>query len=113
MLAEETGYDRTAMTGIPTKRQIALRGVLLAVAVAAVLGVIVFGAASLTGAAPGDALKAAAVIGLGYMLLNLVVLAVGLVFQPSRSWAVGAALATPVIVAAVGFGYTIFLSYPL
>ena len=98
---------------MPTKPQIAFRGAALALAVAAVIGLIVFGAASLMGAAVGDGLKAAAVIGLGYLLLNLVVLAVGLMLQPSPNWAVGAALATPVIVAALGFGYTIFLSYPL
>ena len=101
------------MTTIPPKRQIAIRGVLLAVAVAAVIGLIVFGAAQLMGAALGDGIKAAVVIGLGYLLLNLVVLGVGLVMGPSRSWAVGAALATPVIVAAIGFGYSIFLAYPL
>lgn len=101
------------MTSIPTKRQIAIRGVLLALAVAAAIGLIVFGTAEFMGAALGDGVKAAVVIGLGYLLLNLVVLAVGLMFRPSRTWAVGAALATPVIVAAIGFGYTIFLSYPL
>ncbi len=98
---------------MPTKPQIALRGAALALAVAAVIAVTVFGAASLMGAALGDGVKAAAVIGLGYFLLNVTVLAVGLALGPSRSWAVGAALATPVIVAAIGFGYTIFLSYPL
>lgn len=101
------------MTTNPTKAQIAIRGVLLALAVAAAIGLIVFGAAQFMGASLGDGVKAAAVIGLGYLLLNLIVLAVGLAYRPSRSWAVGAALATPVIVAAIGFGYTIFLSYPL
>ncbi|MEP7379143.1 MAG: hypothetical protein ABI725_06210 [Chloroflexota bacterium] len=101
------------MTPVRTRGQIAIRGVFLALVVAAILGLIVFGAAQLVGATLGDGIQAAAVVALGYLLLNLLVLAIGLLFKPSSSWAVGAALATPVIVAAIGFGYTIFLSYPL
>jgi hypothetical protein len=101
------------MNSTPSRSQIALRGVLVALVVAAVIALIVFGAAQLMGAAVGDGVKAATAVGLSYLVVNLVVLAAGLVFRAPGNWAVGAALATPVIVAAIGFGYTIFLAYPL
>ena len=92
--------------------QIALRGTLIAVAVAALLGVVVFGAVMLMGGDAGDAMVAVVYVALSYLALNLVILGVGLFFRPSRSWAVGAALATPVIVSAIGFGYVAFRSVP-
>jgi hypothetical protein len=53
------------------------------------------------------------VTGVGFLWLNVTILTVGLWFRPQRSWAIGACLATPVVLAAVGFGYSIFLAYPL
>ena len=53
------------------------------------------------------------VTGIGFFWLNLVVLTIGLWFKPTRGWAVGACLATPVIVAAIGFGYAAYRAWPL
>ena len=94
------------------KGRIAVRGTLIALAVAAVIGAVVFGAVMLIGGNAGDALRALGYVALGYLGLNLVVLAVGLVVRPSESWAVGAALATPVVLAAIGFGYAAYLRVP-
>jgi hypothetical protein len=101
------------MTDVPGIRHIAVRGGLIALAVSAVLGVVVFAAVVLITGNTNDALRPAAYMALGYLALNLIVLGVGLVARPSGAWAIGAALATPVILAAIGFGYTIFLARPL
>jgi hypothetical protein len=100
------------MTPSLTRGPIAVRGTLIAGAVAAVIGFIVFGVVMLMGGTSADALRAAGYLALGYLLLNLSVLVIGLVVRPSASWAVGAALATPVILAAIGFGYTAYLGVP-
>lgn len=50
-------------------------------------------------------------VGAGFFWLNLVILAIGLWFKASGGWAVGALAATPVVIAAVGFGFTAFNSY--
>ena len=92
--------------------RIAVRGTLIALAVAAMIGAMVFGAVMLIGGNVGDALRALGYVALGYLTLNLVVLAVGLVMRPSERWAVGAALATPVVLAAIGFGYAAYLRVP-
>ena len=98
------------MTHTPGTRHTAIRGALIALVVAAVIGAVVFAAVMLISGRPADALTAAAYLALGYAVLNLVVLLVGLWFRPSESWAIGAAVATPVILAAIGFGYTAYLS---
>ena len=79
---------------------------------AAVIGLIVFASVLLIGGTVGDAVVATAYVAGLYLSLNLIVLAVGLFFRPSSSWAVGAALATPVILAAIGFGYAAYRSVP-
>jgi hypothetical protein len=100
------------MTPSSTRGRIAVRGTLIALAVAAVIGAVVFAVVMLMGGTSADALRAASYLALGYLLLNLTVLVIGLVVRPSASWAVGAALATPVILAAIGFGYTAYLGVP-
>jgi hypothetical protein len=50
-------------------------------------------------------------VGAGFFWLNSVILATGLWFKASGGWAVGALAATPVVIAAVGFGFTAFNSY--
>ena len=77
-----------------------------------VVGLIVVAAVMLMSGKIGDALLAAAYVAVSYLSLNVVVLTVGLWFKPSVSWAVGAALATPVILAAIGFGYAAYRSVP-
>ncbi|MDL2335952.1 MAG: hypothetical protein QFC55_07975, partial [Chloroflexota bacterium] len=94
----------------PGQRHIGRRGGLIALAVAVALGAIAFAAVMLISGKNEDALLAAGFVGFGYLGLNLTVLAIGLWFKPAESWAVGAALATPVVVAAIGFGYSIFRS---
>ena len=101
------------MTDTPGTRHIAVRGALIALAVSAVLGAVLFAAVMLITGKSDDALRAAGYLALGYLALNLIVLGVGLVARPSGAWAIGAALATPVILAAIGFGYSIFLAKPL
>ncbi|MEA2677246.1 MAG: hypothetical protein QOJ81_1387 [Chloroflexota bacterium] len=97
----------------PSSRgQIAVRGTLIALAVAAVIGAVVFAAVMLISGKVDDALVALSYVALGYLVLNLVVLGVGLSFRPSPSWAVGAALATPIILAAIGFGYAAYRAVP-
>jgi hypothetical protein len=59
-----------------------------------------------------DALLAVGYVAVGYLCLNLAILAVGMWFKPSEGWAVGAALATPVILAAIGFGYAAYRAVP-
>ena len=100
------------MTRPPGTSHTAIRGALIAIAVAAVVGGVVFGAVMLISGRVDDALTAAGYLALGYLLLNLIVLVVGLWFRPSESWAIGAAVATPVILAAIGFGYTAYLAVP-
>jgi hypothetical protein len=90
----------------------ALRGALIALGAAAILGAVVFGVVMLMSGSVADAVRATAYVAPGYLALNLVVLGVGLVVKPSESWAVGAAVATPVILAAIGFGYTAYLAVP-
>jgi hypothetical protein len=98
----------------PHTRRLALRGAAIALVVSLALVVIIFVLATLfLGATPAVALTAGGVIGLVYLLLNLVVLAVGLWFKPSDSWPIGSALSTPVIVAAIGFGYAAYRAWPL
>jgi hypothetical protein len=98
----------------PDTRRLALRGAAIALGVALVLTVSVFVLAMVfLNATPAVGLIAGGTIGLTYLLLNLVVLAIGLWFKPSDSWSVGSALATPVIVAAIGFGYAAYRAWPL
>jgi hypothetical protein len=98
----------------PSSRvQIALRGTLIALVAAGVVGAVLFAAVMLIGGNFDDAVRAGSYVAAGYLALNLAVLLVGLLVRPSESWAVGAALATPVVVAAIGFGYSIFRGYPL
>lgn len=101
------------MTDTPSTRQIAVRGTLIAIAVAAVIGGFMFAAVLLVTGKLDDAARVAAYLALGYLALNLVVLGLGLIARPSASWAIGAALATPVILAAIGFGYSIYSAYSL
>lgn len=96
----------------PRVRSVALRGVLIALGVAAGIGLIVFLSAALLGLAVNDVVRVVAIVAGGYLLLNLAILAVGLFFKPTASWAIGAAVATPVIVAAIGFGWTIYKAIP-
>ena len=100
------------MTETPGIRHVAVRGSLIALAVSALLGVVAFAAVMLITGRLDDALRAGAYVGFGYLALNLIVLVVGLVVTRSQSWAIGAAVATPVILAAVGFGYTAYLAVP-
>ena len=98
----------------PQTRGLALRGAAIALVVAAVLALIVVGLATVVlGYQLAGGLFAGAVVGAGFGWLNLVVLAVGLWFKPSDSWPIGSALATPVIVAAIGFGYAAYRAWPL
>ncbi|MEP7361276.1 MAG: hypothetical protein ABI744_06840 [Chloroflexota bacterium] len=100
------------MTPPYSRARIALRGFLIALAVAAVIGAVVFASVILISAKVDDALLAAAYVGGGYLALNLIILGAGLLVRASDSWAVGAALATPVILAAIGFGYAAYRSIP-
>jgi hypothetical protein len=100
------------MTDMPGTRRIAVRGTLIALAVAAIIGALVFAAVMLIAGRLDDALRATAYVALGYLALNLIVLGVGLLVRPSESWAIGAALATPVVLAAIGFGYAAYRSVP-
>jgi uncharacterized membrane protein len=98
----------------PQTRRLALRGAALAIAVALALGVTTVLVAILLLHVPADTgLIAGSAVGLGYLWLNLVVLGVGLWFRPSESWALGAVLATPVVLAAIGFGYASYRAWPL
>lgn len=102
------------MTDLLSKRRIAVRGTLIALAVSAVIGVAVVAAVWLVAREVNeDSLRAAAYLALGYLTLNLIVLGIGLLARPSNAWALGAAFATPLVIAAIGFGYTIFLAKPL
>jgi hypothetical protein len=102
------------MTERPSIRRVAVLGVLVALAVSTVIGVVVFAVGFLvTREVTENSLRAPLYLALGFLTLNLVVLGVGLLARPSESWAIGAAVATPVILAAIGFGYTIFLARPL
>ena len=92
--------------------RVVLRGTLIALAAAAIIAGLVFGIVFLMGGGTADALRASAYVALGYLALNLVVLGGGLLVKPSESWAIGAAVATPVILAAIGFGYTAYLALP-
>jgi hypothetical protein len=98
----------------PDARRLGLRGAAIALVVALALGLIIFVLATVfLGATPAVGLMAGGTVGLAYLLLNLVVLAVGLWFKPSDSWPIGSALSTPVIVAAIGFGYAAYRAWPL
>lgn len=100
------------MTDTPSTGRIAVRGTLIALAAAAILGGLVFAVVVSMGGSIADAVRATAYVALGYLALNLVVLGVGLLVKPSPSWAFGAALATPVILAAIGFGYAAYRAVP-
>ena len=100
------------MTDTPDIRLAALQGALIALVVSALVGAVVFAGVILITGKFDEALRAGGYLGLGYLALNLVVLAVGLIVRRSESWAVGAAVATPVILAAIGFGYTAYLAAP-
>ncbi len=100
------------MTSSSSRVRIAVRGTLIALVVAGVIGAVVFAAVILISGNANDALRAAGYVALGYLALNLVVLGAGLIARPSEGWAVGAALATPVVIAAMGFGYAAYLSLP-
>ena len=76
------------------------------------MGLVVFATAEFIGLTAADVVRVVVTVAGSYLLLNLTILAVGLWFKPSASWAVGAALATPVILAAIGFGYVAFRSVP-
>jgi hypothetical protein len=108
----------------PEQRPIARRGATYALIAALIIGGIVaayvttlvngsegiFGTIRL-GQALTLGVIAGAALGFAYASLNVLILVVGLWFRPSPSWAIGAALATPVIVAAVGFGITAYNAY--
>ena len=100
------------MTDTSGTLSIAVRGTLIALLAAAVVGGVVFAAVMPLSAKVDDALLAAGYLAVGYLALNLIVLGVGLLVRPSGSWAVGAALATPVILAAIGFGYAAYRAVP-
>jgi galactitol-specific phosphotransferase system IIC component len=100
------------MTHTPGTRRIAVRGTLIALGAAAILGGVVFAVVMLMGGTVADAVRATAYVALGYLALNLVVLGIGLLLKPSDSWAIGAAVATPVILAAIGFGYAAYRAVP-
>ncbi len=98
----------------PESRRLAMRGVAIAVVVALALALIVFVLAMLfLGATLAVGLTAGGIVGAGFFWLNSVVLAIGLWFKPSASWPIGSALSTPVIVAAIGFGYAAYRAWPL
>jgi hypothetical protein len=101
------------MIDTPDIRRAVVRGALIALAVAAVVGGGTFAAVMLITANLDEAFRAGGYLGVGYLALNLVVLVLGLIVRPSESWPVGAAVATPVILAAIGFGYTAYLAVPI
>lgn len=100
------------MTYTTSRRHIAARGALIALAVAAAIGGVIFGAVMLLGGGVDAALVAVTYVAVGYLCLNLIILVVGLWLKPTEAWAVGAALATPVVLAAIGFGYAAYRSVP-
>jgi hypothetical protein len=100
------------MTPSSSRVRLAVRGTLIAVAVAGLIGAVVFAAVVLIGGRSDDGFRAAAYVALAYLAINLIVLVAGLIARPSEGWAVGAALATPVVIAALGFGYAAYLALP-
>jgi hypothetical protein len=95
-------------------RAILRRGLLIALGAAAVIGVIVFAAAELLlNGGFNHALSAAAYVAGGFLWLNVIVLVTGLWFKPAESWSLGAMLSTPVILAAIGFGYAAYRAMPV
>ena len=52
-----------------------------------------------------------ALCGGAWFWLTAVVLTIGLWFRPTEGWAKGSAFATPVILAAIGFGYASYSAY--
>jgi hypothetical protein len=107
----------------PATRSIARRGVTNALIAGLIVGVIAavivalffygkdfFGTIGL-GQAVSLGLVAGSAIGAAFFWSNLVILEIGLWFRPAESWAVGAPFATPVILAAVGFGYVSYSAY--
>lgn len=109
----------------PEMRGLAARGAGVALLVAAIIGLVaillitlvfngrpfLFGSTlSLAGAFTLGLIGGGVLAG-GFLWINLLVLAVGLWFRPGEGWAVGATLATPVVIAALGFGYGSFTSY--
>ena len=106
----------------PTARGIALRGLFIAVLAGLIVGLTAGVLATVFLNSPdtshilgplGLGMVVFVVTGIGFFWLNLVVLTIGLWFKPTRGWAVGACLATPVIVAAIGFGYAAYRAWPL
>ena len=109
----------------PEQRPIARRGAGYALIAASIIGGIVaayvttlvngsegiFGTIRL-GQALTLGVIAGAAIGFAYASLNMLILMIGLWLRPSPSWAIGAALATPVILAAIGFGYAAYRAVP-
>ena len=69
-----------------------------------------FGTISLSSAF-GAGLIVGAAVGLGFFWLNMVILSIGMWFKPANSWPLGEAFATPVVIAAVGFGAIAFNTY--
>jgi hypothetical protein len=106
----------------PNVRPIALRGLLVAVLAGIIVG-LAAGALAIAFLNSPDTARILGPLGLGmvvfvvvgggFLWLNLVVLTIGLWFRPERSWAIGACLATPVVLAAIGFGYAAYRAWPL
>jgi hypothetical protein len=104
-------------------RSIARRGVRNAVIASLVVGLVVlvptafllrgegiFGTITLSQSVSAG-LLIGALVGGAFFVVNVVVLAIGLWLRPSPAWALGATLATPVVLAALGYGLISFNSY--
>lgn len=109
----------------PEMRGLAARGIRVALAGAAVVALVMvvlttlffngrdfFGTIGL-GSAFTFGVIVGGLVGAGFFWLNTVILAIGLWFKATSGWAVGALAATPVIIAAVGFGFTAYNTYQI
>jgi hypothetical protein len=107
----------------PEMRGLAARGIRMALVGAIVVALVMvvlttlffngrdfFGTISL-GSAFSFGLVVGGFVGAGFFWLNTVILPIGLWFKATDGWAVGSVLATPVVVAAVGFGFTAYNAY--
>lgn len=107
----------------PEMRGLALRGASIALVAAIVVALVMvvvttlffngrdfFGTISL-GSALSFGLIVGGFVGASFFWLNTVILAIGLWFKATGGWAVGALAATPVVIAAVGFGFTAYNTY--
>ena len=106
----------------PTTRGIALRGLFIAVLAGLIVGLTAGVLATVFLNSPdtshilgplGLGMVVFFVTGVGFFWLNLAILTIGLWFRPGHSWAIGACLATPVVLAAIGFGYAAYRAWPL